>query len=289
MKADGMTVGTMQRELIRRLTSRYGAREARAMTSLIFFHLKGWDNTAIILNSDLPVSQRMIDDCGRILARLDHDEPIQYILGQARFYGMDLKVSPAVLIPRPETAELVDMIVQRFSGRDDLRILDIGTGSGAIAIALSRNLPFSRVTAVDISEDALDLARQNAADRHADIRFMHLDILTQSIADRSFDIIVSNPPYIPEEEKRDMEDNVLRYEPASALFVPDNDPLKFYRRIADVAVKALVPGGSLYFEINPRFAADITAMLHKDGFLKVAVTRDAQNRDRFVSATLPDD
>lgn len=283
MNEERVTYGSLAAEMRRRLEGIYGAGEARAMVRLIFHHLKGWDTTQQIINDTLPASERVIHACADILNRLERQEPLQYILGEARFYGMDLKVSPAVLIPRPETAELVDMIVSG-NQRPDLRVLDIGTGSGAIAIALSRNLPFARVTALDVSAQALEIARANARNLHADIRFIHADIFTWQPAGEVFDIVVSNPPYIAESEKESMEPNVLEHEPATALFVPDNDPLMYYRRIADVARESL--HGSLYLEINPLYAAPLAEMLGAKGFDDVQTLRDSQGSDRFITAKI---
>lgn len=280
-----MKVNDLRRELVNRLAALYGRYEANSMTRLIFHHLKGWDPTSLIINANLPVSERMLQTAGRILVRLEHHEPLQYILGEARFYGMDLQVSPAVLIPRPETAELVDQIVDRYGQTRDLRVLDVGTGSGAIAIALSRNLPYSKVSAMDVSDAALDVAKENARQLGAKIDFIHADIFDWKPMSDSFDIIVSNPPYIPEEEKSDMEDNVLKFEPVQALFVPDDDPLRYYRRITEVASVALVPGGHLYFEINPRFAEQMVKLMENNGFRNVTITRDSQNRKRFADGT----
>lgn len=280
-----MKVNDLRRELVNRLAPVYGRYEANAMTRLIFHHLKGWDPTSLIINAELPVSERMLQTVGNILARLEHHEPLQYILGEARYYGMDLKVTPAVLIPRPETAELVDLIVDRYDQHSDLRVLDIGTGSGAIAIALSRVLPFAHVSAMDISEEALAVAHENAERLGAKIDFIHADIFNWKPEPDSFDIIVSNPPYIPEEEKADMDDNVLKFEPAQALFVPNNDPLRYYRRITEVAETALPQGGHLYFEINPRFADDMVRLMEDNGFRDVTISRDSQNRKRFADGT----
>lgn len=283
-----VTVRELARELERRLDPIYGSGEARAMVRLIFHHLKGWDATQLIINDTLPVSQRMLDECAGILRRLEQHEPLQYILGEARFYGMDFKVTPAVLIPRPETAELVDVIV-RDNQRDDLHVLDIGTGSGAIAVALARNLPFTDVTAMDISLQALDVARANARALHARISFLHADIFDWQPPRHLFDIVVSNPPYICEKEKAEMDANVLDYEPSTALFVPDDDPLRYYARIADVSLRALRPGGKLYFEINPLYVRQLTDMLTDKGYVDVESWRDSQGRIRFVCANIAND
>ncbi len=279
-----MQVEDFARSLRARLEGMYGTGEATAMVRLIFNVMKGWSATDMIVNADREISDMFRNQVGKVMERIERGEPIQYVLGTARFYGMDLKVDSRVLIPRPETEELIDMIVARFKNREDLKVLDIGTGSGAIAIVLSRNLPFSDVTGIDLSEGALQVARENAADLHARISLIHADIFKWMPEPDSLDIVVSNPPYIPEEEKRDMETNVLDYEPASALFVPDSDPLVYYRRIAEVASVGLRVDGRIYFEINPRFAEQIKKMLEERGYLDVEVTQDISRRDRFVSA-----
>lgn len=279
-------VGDLFREIIGRLSPQYGEGEAKAMCRLIFCNLKGWSVTDLIINEDREVSEYIIEKINGILERLGADEPLQYILGEARFYGMDLKVDRSVLIPRHETEELVDLIVRENPG-SDLRVLDIGTGSGAIAIALSRNLRFPHVTAVDISESALAVAHENALSLHARIDFRREDIFTYEPPRRAFDIIVSNPPYIAEKEKRDMARNVLDYEPESALFVPDENPLIYYRRISSVAMWALNDGGRLYFEINPLYASGLKDMLNASGYVDVRIIDDISHRPRMASAQKP--
>ena len=209
---------------------------------------------------------------------------MEFIFGNADFYGMKLKVTRDTLIPRPETAELVDLIVKE-NNRKDLRVIDLGTGSGCIAIALSRNLPFAEVTAVDIS-----VARENAKALHCDINFVNADII--SLADNHdtaikgpFDIIVSNPPYIAENEKSEMDKNVTEFEPESALFVPDSDPLKFYKAELKYAETALSDGGRIYFEINPIYAEELKQLTEKSGFSDVELIRDSFGKERFLSAS----
>lgn len=281
-----MTLKDTIRELRSRLAPIYGEGEAKAMIRLIFHALKGWSQTDMIVHEADEVSDYIQEKIKAITERLSKQEPIQYILGEARFYGMDLKVDRSVLIPRPETEELVDHIVKRYEGRSDLRILDIGTGSGAIAIALSRNLPFSEVSALDLSKDALMVAQSNAESLKARIKFIHADIFSYTPAPSSFDIIVSNPPYIDESEKRDMERNVLDYEPHSALFVPDDNPLIFYSRIAETARTALVPGGTLWFEINPRHAEELCRLLKHENFTDIETIRDIHGKNRFITASI---
>lgn len=278
-----MTVQEFTRDLRSRLTGEYGSREASAMVKLVFAHLKGWSPTDMVIHAADGVSEFLASQAEGIVSRVQQGEPIQYVLGLARFYGMDLEVNPSVLIPRPETEELVDMIVTKYSGRKDLRILDIGTGSGAIAIALAKALPFSRVTALDVSPLALETARRNACRMHVDVDFLQADVFDWESPEGTFDIVVSNPPYIPEEEKEGMERNVLAHEPALALFVSDADPLLYYRRITHVAAMGLHVAGGLYFEINPRFADGVASLMERAGFVYVELTDDISGRARFVS------
>lgn len=283
---EAVTVAAMMRHLRAILSPSYDRGEADAMARLIFYALKGWSMTDIVIHSDTPVSEYLQSEIGKILVRLKSGEPLQYILGKARFYGMDLSVTPAVLIPRPETEELVDIIVKRYGDRKDLHVLDIATGSGCIAIALARNLPFARVTAIDISDDALAVARKNAKDLHAGVDFIRQDILSLpgALKDDRFDIIVSNPPYICLNESNGMESNVLDHEPHMALFVPDNEPLLFYRPITEFAAAHLNEGGRLYLEINPLYAGDVAALLNKEGFSDVEISDDISHRQRFATA-----
>lgn len=271
------------------LGEKYGHGEAEAMIRLIFHHLKGWSAADMIINENRPVSAITLTRIREIVGRLMKDEPIQYIVGNAYFFGMDFFVEPGVLIPRPETEELVDMIINTNRSRSDLRILDACTGSGCIAIALARNLPFSDVTAVDISKAALKIAEKNSKKLNTKISIIEQDINTFDPAPESFDIIVSNPPYVDEKEKKDMERNVLDYEPAEALFVSDDAPLVFYERIADIGAKSLVPGGRIYFEINPNHSDDMKSLLERHGYTAIHSLLDIHGRRRFMSAIKPED
>lgn len=269
------------REILRPL---YGNGETEAIIRIMFHYLKGWNTVDIIMHEDASLSPFIKSEIDAILKRLVKHEPIQYITGEVRFHGMEMKVTPDVLIPRPETDELVDIIVSDAGETEDLRVLDIGTGSGCIAIALARSLRFPTVTAVDISDAALAVARENASNLKANVSFIKEDILTVS-PEGIFDIIVSNPPYIDESEKSGMEPNVLDYEPKIALFVPDDNPLLFYKRIAEIAVRKLSPAGKLYFEINPRHADELSRYLTDCGFDDVQVIRDSFGKLRFIKAT----
>lgn len=276
----------MLSKLRRELRPIYGNRETEAIIRLIFHYVKGWSTVDILVHQGDVLSDFAKTEIEGILGRLLHHEPIQYITGEARFHGMDLKVTPDVLIPRPETDELTDMVISDCGDREDLRVLDVATGSGCIAIALARNLRFASVTAIDVSEKALEVARENAVRLKAKVDFIHADVFKWNPS-ASYDVIVSNPPYIDESERESMEANVTDYEPSLALFVPDSDPLRFYRRICAIACDSLKGGGSLYFEINPRHSADMVSLLEGQGFVEVEVYRDSYGKERFVKALKP--
>lgn len=273
----------------RRLEPVYGNREAQAMIREIFRALKGWDTTEFTIRTadDYQLSDFMKQKIDDILRRLEKHEPLQYILGTTDFYGLPLHVEPGVLIPRPETEELVRQIIAD-NPASDLRVADLGTGSGAIAIALSRNLSFPRITACDISPTAVKVATENALSlKCGNIRVIQHDFAKWNPEEGSFDIVVSNPPYIDDSERATMDANVKDYEPAEALFVPDNNPLKCYCAIAPKAFKALRPGGLLYFEINPRHADELKALLANAGFTDLTLWRDFHGLLRYIKARKP--
>ncbi len=273
-----------------RLTPVYGAGEADAMTKIIVEDMLHYTPVDAVLRKDTTISAFMCGKIDKVVDRLIGGEPLQYILGKARFYGADLEVTPAVLIPRPETEELVDIIVKEQGDKPDLKVLDLCTGSGCIAVTLARVLKFASVTGVDISADALDVARENARMSKVKVSFVETDVLSSELPKSDkFDIIVSNPPYVLESEKSEMDRNVLDYEPHLALFVPDGDPLKFYVPIADYAGNALSAGGRLYLEINPLCAGSVSDCLKSRGFKDVDVIRDMNGKQRFVTATSPAD
>jgi release factor glutamine methyltransferase len=221
-----------------------------------------------------------------IIERLRHFEPIQYIFGHTLWSGMDLLVTPDTLIPRPETAELVEQIIRSFQGiknaNEPLKVLDIGTGTGCIAIALKRAFPHWKITAIDVSQKALEIARKNATKNNAQIHFIKCDILSDEInCLGTFDIIVSNPPYICENEKSEMRANVLNYEPSTALFVPNVDPLLFYRRIASMGLCK-----HLFFEINEHYATEMYELLKQKGFINIQLTNDIYGKARIIQGRL---
>lgn len=282
-----MTLDQINSAITRQIVEAYGEREGRAIARLLIEDGLGVNQVTLCCHGDRVLEPETVSRLSAMADRVVAGEPVQYVLGRAHFMGLDLKVNPAVLIPRPETAGLVDLITDDYRGQADLRIMDVGTGSGCIAIALARALPFADIQAIDISTDALAIARENARNKGVNIRFEHLDILKAEMPESQYrDIIVSNPPYIAEREKCAMERNVLDYEPDTALFVPDGEPLLFYKAIACYAGKALHAGGKLYFEINPLYADELRQMLIKEGFGDVDILPDFAGRLRYSRATL---
>ncbi len=289
-----MTVSELNRHIIATLTPGLGPGEARSAARIIWDDVLHYTPAQTVIRGDHrlePFTQENIDE---LLRRVCAGEPLQYAIGTARFMGMDLKVTPDTLIPRPETAGLVDLITDRFGQRADLRVLDVGTGSGCIALALSRALKFADIDAMDISQPALDVARENAETLGCNINFIRADALQLPsgglsevrTSPQSYDIIVSNPPYVLDSEATEMDARVLDHEPKTALFVPDSDPLKFYRPISEYARKALRPGGMLFFEINPKEAAAMSKLLCSLGFVNVEIQNDYLGRKRFATAAV---
>lgn len=283
-----MTLNQFVAATIARLAPAIGEREARASLRMIFEAVKGWTPVDVAIKGGEPVSPFVSGKVDDIVNRMLVHEPLQYILGEAWWYGLRLRVTPAVLIPRPETAALVDMAVGEAGGRSDLRVADICTGSGCIAIALARSLPFARVTAVDNSPAALDVARGNAESLKVarQIDFVKADATCpEALPDGMYDIVIANPPYIADNERATLDMNVLLYEPHAALFVPDADPLLFYRAIARWARGHMSERGRLYFEINPIYAERLAAHMRDAGWDDVTLTRDIHGSYRFLSAS----
>ena len=270
------------------LTPLYDAGEAQAIVRTVLDVEYGMTLTDIICGKVNELSSDEERNLEEIIARLQNGEPVQYVLGEADFAGRTFHVEPGVLIPRPETAELCQWIEEEVSSlKADERkqILDICTGSGCIAITLGLNIPNSEVTGWDISEDALRIAQGNVEMLKAgNVRIEYQDALMLPKAAETADIIVSNPPYICEKEKADMEKNVLEHEPSIALFVPDEDPLKFYRAIAEYASSALKSEGALYFEINPIYEKETREMLEGLGFKDIETKEDAFGKKRMMKA-----
>lgn len=261
----------------------YSAQEAANLSRIICCEMLGQSTVDYYLGKDMVLSLKEEKELESILVRLCNFEPIQYVQGTARFLGRSFEVAPGVLIPRPETEELVEGMLKEISPAS--RILDIGTGSGCIAVTLSKELPEAEVVAWDVSEEALAIARTNNDLLGASVQFALRDVLTYCPAEADrYDVIVSNPPYVTESEKQDMEQNVLDWEPFSALFVPDADPLRFYRRIGELGREMLTEDGRLYFEINRAFGEATAAMLCGQGYTDVHIQKDISGNDRYVIA-----
>ena len=289
----------------KRLATLYGEGEAKAIARMVYEVRYGLSLGDLLMGRDSEVPQEELELTAQ---RLEQGEPVQYVLGEEQFGGRTFKVTPDVLIPRPETYELCEWVKEERGERREERetgceereaILDIGTGSGCIAITLALELPQAKVTAWDISDRALAIARENAQRLGADVTFEQVDILAYGLPLTAYGppltthhspltIIVSNPPYICEAEKGQMERNVLEHEPSLALFVPDNDPLLFYRAIARLGMSALMAGGWLYFEINPLHRDELVAMLSDMGYTQIEVKADQFGKQRMVRACRPE-
>jgi release factor glutamine methyltransferase len=267
----------------------YPPQEISGFIRILFEEYLSLDAAGLIRESEKKIQANVLKSISDALERLKTFEPVQYITGNTFFTGLKFSVNSSVLIPRPETEELTDLIIKNtHENRNKLRIIDIGTGSGCIAVSLAKYIEESEVYAVDISEDALTIAQINAKNNVVEIQFFKDDILNpkSEINELKFDIIVSNPPYVTISEKKSMLPNVLNYEPYRALFVPDNDPLIFYRHIIDFAEKKLSPQGKLYFEINENFGKEVSeAIQNKYCFKQTEILKDISGKDRFAAAT----
>jgi release factor glutamine methyltransferase len=266
------------------LSEYYPENEIRNIFFLASEHLLNYSKIDILLKSNEPISAETNEKFNQILKQLKIWEPIQYILGSTEFYGLPFLVDSRVLIPRPETEELVHWIIKKESGRP-VSMLDIGTGSGCIAVSLAVNMTDASVSACDIQPEALDVARVNAQKNSTRINFFAFDMLNgQNSLPRQYEVMVSNPPYVREQEKTLMCRNVLDFEPDLALFVPDEDPMKYYRSLALLARKYLKDGGVIYLEINENFPHEVVKLLKNTGLYGVEVKRDLNGKARMVSA-----
>lgn len=282
-------------ELWRQLTQVYDDYEAKAIARMVYEVRFGLMPSDLFIGKDTQLSTDDQKLLAEITQRLLTGEPIQYVLGEAEFGGRTFHVEPGVLIPRPETYELCQWIMEERRGKKEegrnTSILDIGTGSGCIACTLAAELADAEMTAWDISDDALRIATENAKRTNVHVSFEKVDVLNTSLLNRErpatgLDIIVSNPPYICNKERATMERNVLEHEPELALFVPDDDPLLFYRTIARFAAKALNPSGALYFEINPLYVSEMQQMLSEEGFSHTEIRNDQFGKQRFTKSCL---
>ena len=284
-----MTIKHYRDYFIQELTPLYEVGEAESFFYLILEAKHQLHRVDLALQPDLAFSESGLKIWSFILEQLKKEIPIQYILGVTHFYGLEFEVNSAVLIPRPETEELVDWIVQKSkikNQKSTIKILDIGTGSGCIAIALAKNLSNAQVFALDVSEQALATAKTNAEKNQVQLSFIHQSILETEDLGQQFDVIVSNPPYVRELEKLEIKKNVLENEPHLALFVEDNDALIFYRKIAQLAQKNLNSEGQLYFEINQYLGQEMLDLLREMGFKNSVLRQDIYGNDRMIQCTI---
>jgi len=301
MKTLSNEIGPMINYFREELKGLYPKNELENFIFLTFQHYLGFSKTDLILNKNEKINEPELLRLNAVVEELKQNKPIQYILGETEFYGLKFKVTPDVLIPRPETEEMLQWIINdtkpskmpRLSKPDrskKMTILDIGTGSGCIAIALKKNLPQTEVLATDVSKAALSIARENAKINGVSISFLYIDVLKHSqfrvSGFENYDIIVSNPPYVRISEQRQMEKNVLDYEPHLALFVEDENPLLFYDLISDIALKKLKKNGKLYFEINEKYGRAIKQLIKRKGFSNILLKKDIRGRERMVCGQL---
>ncbi|WP_343695239.1 peptide chain release factor N(5)-glutamine methyltransferase [Flavobacterium sp.] len=281
-----MKIKQYRTQFIKELAPLYDAYEAESFFYLILEDKHKLRQIDLALNHELFFSESDFAVWDLLLAQLKREVPIQYLLGKTSFYGLDFEVNENVLIPRPETEELVEWIINENAATDKskkLKILDIGTGSGCIAISLAKNLPNAEVYAIDVSKKAIETAKRNANRNKVDVTFMFQDILETDELKCQFDIIVSNPPYVRNLEKEEIRKNVLDYEPHLALFVDDNDALVFYRKIASLAQNNLLENGKLYFEINQYLGKEMIDLLGKMDFINIDLRKDIYDNDRMIS------
>lgn len=267
------------------LAETYPETEIKAFIRIIVEYIAKRSFTPLLIE-DLSLTEEQQQTVKDFVERLKQHEPIQHIVGQTEFFSLPFYVNTDVLVPRPETEELVELILQNADSKEKIHILDIGTGSGAIAIALSANLPKAQVDAWDVSPGALGVAFQNAELNKVEVSFFLLDVFEDIPLDQKYDIIVSNPPYVLESEKMVMDENVLNYEPHLALFVPDDNALMFYKRIAEVSKQLLKTDGTLYFEIHKDKGQETINMLEALGYKDAALFKDLSQNDRMIKATL---
>lgn len=284
-----MYISDIKIEFQNRLNHLYPKDEIVSFFYLTTQQILGKDRIEIALNPSLEISELEAEEFMKVISELELERPIQYILGETEFCGLPFTLTNDVLIPRPETEELVDRILKEFSDKRDLKILDIGTGSGCIAISLAKHMPNSKVYGLDVSKSVLKVAMKNAEINQVELTFISCNALDPSswrpaLKDIQFDIIVSNPPYVRYAEKEEIKANVLNYEPHSALFVKDDDPLIFYKNIKEIALQKLRPKGKLYLEINQYLGVETRAVFENIHFEDVRLIKDLNDNDRFVIA-----
>ncbi len=280
-----MKIKDLRDDFLNSLSTIYDIEEARSFFYMLSEHIVGLSRVDIAMHLNKELSASEITGFMNALKQLKKQEPIQYIIGHTSFYGLNFDVNHHVLIPRPETEELVDWMIKNLhKTKRPVNILDIGTGSGCIAVSLAKNLSQANVYAIDVSKEAILVAKENAKKNQVVVSFIQSDILKTEDLPMHFDVIVSNPPYVRELEKKEMQLNVLNNEPALALFVADDNPLIFYKRITELAKRNLTPGGSLYFEINQYLGLETKNMIKASGFKSVILRKDVYNNERMIHA-----
>ena len=284
-----MKIKEYRTQFIQELLLIFDEGEAESFFYLILEEKQQLKRIDLALHPDLTFSKEQMLVWNSLLEQLKCEVPVQYLLGKTSFYGLDFEVNPTVLIPRSETEELVDWIIKSLNsriGNSKLKILDIGTGSGCIAISLAKNIENAQVFAIDISDKALATAKKNAEVNNVEVTFLHQNILDTADLNQNFDIIVSNPPYVRNLEKQEIKKNVLNNEPHLALFVEDNDALIFYKKIAKLAQQSLSQNGELFFEINQYLGQEMIEMLEKMNFRTIELRQDIYGTDRMIRATI---
>jgi len=284
-----MTVGDIEKVFSEQLSGLYDESESKHLAYYAIEHICQLSRAQLMVSKAKELEPLAENSLLMLLDELQTGKPIQYIIGETEFYRLPFKVTPAVLIPRQETEELVSWVLEETRHRpanQSLRILDIGTGSGCIPITLKKHLPKAEVQALDISFAALEVAMHNAVLNQTEVKFYQADIFLSSAisSTKGFDVIISNPPYIAMEEKGEMHENVLNHEPHQALFVEDTDPLLFYKQIAQVAIEHLQPKGLLFFEINERYGSETIELLKNKSFNKIELRKDLMGKDRMIKA-----
>jgi release factor glutamine methyltransferase len=281
-----LKISTLKNNFLTVLSKQYPLEEVNAFFTILSEKILNLTRLQVALYPDKEISEEDQFFFNEAIEKLKQYKPIQYIVGETEFFGLPFKVNEHTLIPRPETEELVSWIINDYNegGFSKKNILDIGTGSGCIAVSLAKNIVDTSISAIDISFGAIEIAKQNAIFNNVDIEFIRKDILNTESLNKNYDIIVSNPPYVRELEKEMMQANVLNHEPASALFVSNENPLLFYKKIAQLAKDSLPEGGILYFEINEYLSKDLKILLTKLGFSSISLKKDLFGKDRMMKA-----
>ena len=281
-----MTLAETRKKITQALSGYYDDNEIRNFSDLLFFHLLKYSKIELRMKGNEVISQQDEKTLDEMLTRLTAFEPIQYILGETVFFDLPFLVSPHVLIPRPETEELVDWVLKDYAGKK-VKILDIGTGSGCIAVTLARNLPLAKISGCDIDEKAIELSVNNAGLNGTQVSFFLFDVLNPAaIRDNKYHVLVSNPPYVRESEKALMHANILNYEPHRALFVSDDDPLLFYEAIADLGREILLPEGEIYCEINEKLPEETLRIFYDRSYKTAEMRTDINGKPRMIKAVI---